>query len=396
MIFSSEFFVYTKQFASIGKHKNKVKYFLDYFHNLQYNRVISIEQEGDYMNSTYFYVSVSVLLSSAVICCMWNYIIHAKRLTKKPVINPMNIFSVLVFISLLIIFIPTAHKTNGNFAVALASAFMDAVDSISFGNSLKDMNARVFGNVEELLKNTEAAHRLYVCFLSLLAPILGARAAFLIFRDFFTQIRFSLNIRNSFHIFSELNEKSVVTAKDIASNNKKAKIIFCSAGNNITQNLYIEQARAINALLTKKSIVGFKVSDRLSAKKVYLYFIGEDEKSNVRLALDKVKIIEKIERDVALLVFSSQESAEYIIDVANKKTNNNHIRIDLFNEAQRTAYNLVFEHPIYDDEEKNDKINIMILGAGNYGLEFAKAVSWCSQMMNRKFNIKIFDKQDFL
>lgn len=351
------------------------------------------------MNSTCFYASVSILLFSAVICFVWNGIIHFKHLTKKPVINPLNVFSVSVFFAIMLLFIPTARNANGNFAIALVSAFMDAVDSISFGNSLKDMNTRVFGSIENLLENTQFVHRLYVCMISLLAPVLGARAVFLIFRDLFTQMRFTFNFKNSFHIFSDLNEKSIVTAKDIALNDKKAKIIFCSAVNNGAKNIYIEQARAINALLTKKSIIGLKISDKLSSKKVYIYLIDKDEKNNVRLALDKVKDIEKTKRDTVLLVFSSQESAEYVIDAANEKTKNDHIRIDLFNEAQRTAYNLVYEHPIYDVAEKNGKINITILGAGKYGVEFAKAVSWCSQMLNTSFDIKLFDKQnkeDFL
>lgn len=346
------------------------------------------------MNDIYFCVSPLLLLLSAIICFAWNCFIHIRRLTKNPIINPMNVFSVSVFIVLLITFMPNAHETHGNFAVALVSAFMDAVDSISFGNSLKDMNVRVFGNVENLFESTGFVHRLYVSFLSLLAPILGARAVFLVFRDLFTQLRFSLNRKNSFHVFSELNEKSVIAAKDIASNDKKAKIIFCSAGNNISKNIYIEQARAMNAMLTKKSIVSFRISDKFSFQKVCFYFIDEDEKNNTRIALDKIKTIKKIKRDVVFLVFSSSESSECVIDIASKTTNNKHIRIDSFDEAQRTAYNLVFEHPIYDVDEKNGKINIMILGASSYGTEFAKAVSWCSQMINQKFDIKFFDKQN--
>lgn len=346
------------------------------------------------MNSIHFYISATVLFASAAICCIWNYVIHIKRLTKKPIVNPMNVFSVSVFAALLIIFIPTANNLNGNFAIALISSFMDSIDSISFGNSLKDMNARVFGNIENLLSSTSFTQRFYVSILYVLGPVLGARAVFLIFRDSFTQLRCLFNIKNNLHIFSELSEKSIVAAKDIVSENKNTKIIFCSVGNNIPENSLIERARTINALLTKKSISGFKTGNGISFGKTYLYFIGKDEKNNVRLALDKVKSIEKTKKDIDLLVFSSQESAEYVIDIANKSSANKHIRIDLFDEAQRTAYNLVFEHPVCDVEEKDEKINIMVLGMGNYGLAFAKAVSWCSQMMNRKFDIKLFDKQN--
>ena len=52
----------------------------------------------------------------------------------------------------------------------------------------------------------------------------------------------------------------------------------------------------------------------------------------------------------------------------------------------------MYEYPVYEAKGKDNHINIMIIGAGNIGLEIAKATAWCSQMTSRTFSVKIFDK----
>ena len=344
------------------------------------------------MNNLYFCISSIILLISTVTCIVWSGVLKYKRLPGRALINPSNVFFASAFVAFMVIFIPTAYKINGNYFMALISSFMDTLKSLSFGSTLNDMNTRVFGGIQNLLTATEFWHRIYVGCLSILVPTLGLRVLYLIFKDFFTQTRYTLNVTRNIHIFSELNEKSLVTARSISRGDRRARIIFCSVMNNAASTHLNEQARTINAWLTKKSVVGFKIRS-LSAKKVCIYFIGQDERNNLRFALDKEKALLNVKKEVDLLIFSSLVSAERVVDTANENNKNRNVRLDLFNEAQRTAYNIVYDHPLYDLPEKNT-INVMVLGAGGYGLEFAKAASWCSQMMNRKFSIRLFDKQN--
>lgn len=346
------------------------------------------------MNSQYFYFSFWFLVVSVILCAVWSFIIRAKHLTKKNVVNPINVFFVSSFLSLLILLIPKAYEQNGNYIIAFISSFRDSFNSMSFGTGLQTINSHIFADADDFLRDTEFLQRLYVCFLSSLIPLFSIRALFLLFKDSFTPLLCKLNIKSNLHVFSSINEKSLVIAKDIFSNNKNAKIVFCSSSKQGTENTHIDQARRINAWITKKSLLGIDLNNRFASGKAFLYFIDKDEKYNVRLALDVAKNIENIKRDINLLVFSSRESSEHVIDIANKKSQNKHVRIDLFNEARRTVYNLVYEHPIYSVGSENEPVNIMVLGAGSYGLEFAKAAAWCSQMISKKFVIRLFDKQN--
>lgn len=337
-----------------------------------------------------FFLSFLILLISGIVCALWNLNIHIKRLSKAQLLNPVNVFSVFVFIAFLVLFIPNAYAERGeNIVLTLLSAFFDTMDGLSFGNRLENMIERFFSG----LPGVPEGYVFYACIVSFMVPVLAMRAVFYVFRDWFTQASFSLNRRKVFHIFSELNDRSLTLAKDIMKEDKKARVVFAQTSKKSTDNIYIEQARKINALLTDKTLNGFKTESGLSDKKLYLYFIGDNKKENIKLALDKFESIRKASKETVVFVFSDDPTAECVVDLANSTNSNPKIRLELFNEAQRTAYNIVYEHPFYDVKSDDGSINIMILGAGHIGVELAKAVTWCSQMINRKVYIRVYDKE---
>lgn len=339
--------------------------------------------------------SLIILFVSGVICSVWNIIIHIRKAQKLPLFNPINVFSVCTFVAMMLMFFSASFDENHNNILAAAvSALFDTVDSISFGNHLSDVLELMFGKSYGVSMPDNKLYFYYAVFISLLAPVLTTRAVFMIFRDTFTQIRCLFNLKDSLHIFSELNEKSIILAKDIISKEKNCKLVFTEVNKKETDVLYIEQARKINALLTKKSVNGFRVIDKLSKKAVYFYYINKNGKNNIKYSLDKFSQIKNMKRKITIFLFSTEGCAEQVVDLANAKNSNDNVKIELINESQRLAYNLIFDHPIYDVNSDDKQVNIMIIGAGHNGLEFAKAISWCGQMLNRNFSVRIYDKED--
>ena len=339
-----------------------------------------------------FIASFLIVLLSAIACVAWNAAIHVKRLSKHSVVNPMSVFSVCTFFAFLLLFIPNAFlKYNKNLFIAILSALFDTIDSLSFGNTIFEMLKRFFENVSAEMK-IQYIYVFYACVITLMVPVLTTRAVFMIFRDVFTQGRYSLSPKKVFHIFSELNNKSITIARDISEKDKDAKIIFTGINKKTTDNLYIEQARKINALLTNKTLNSFNLKTVFPGKRLYLYFVNKDRIFNVNSALDKYEALKDSKAETTIYVFSTDFTDEKIIDIANSRKINPNVRLELFNAAQRIAYNLMYEHPVYEATGKDNHINVMIIGAGNIGLEIAKAAAWCSQMTSRTFSVKIFDK----
>lgn len=345
----------------------------------------------------HFNISFALLITSSVICLVWNYAIHIKKLSKYPLLKPINVFTVSTFVAIMILFVPKAYESTENVLITVISAFLDTVDSFSFGNTVEFAIERIVNGFKWFKETSDdtienSFEVLYTAFMILLAPALTTRAVLSIFTDYFTGLRSRFNMKDDLHIFSQLNEKSLSIAMDISRKGGNNKIVFTSVGKDA--GFLADRARKINAMMTKKSIRSFKLNGHLTNKKLFLYFIETEEKNNVKDAIDKYKKINGFKRDTVLYVFSTQESMERVVDVCNDEKGAGHVRLEFFNEAQRTAYNLVFDHPIFNTENKRDVTNIMILGAGQYGLEIAKAISWCSQSLSKKYSIKIFDKQN--
>ncbi len=340
------------------------------------------------MLDIFFIFSLSTLLLSAIGCVIWSIVIRITKSPRAPLVNPINTFLLFAVIAFFLLFVPNALRAYDNdVVVSSVSAFFDMVDGLSFGNSVADMFNRVFEHVDGVSR----LYVLYALFVIVLMPLLAMRTVLAVFRDFFTQISYLLSCRKKYHIFSELNGKSIILAEDIAQKDEKAHVIFTSVDKSAAERLYIERARRINALLTNKTISGFKISTAAAKNALYLYFVGEDEKKNINLALDKFERIKNSERETVVYLFSTDNSAERFVDLANSQKNNPKVKMQLFNEAQRIAYNLIYEHPVCDVETDGKNINVMVLGASSLGLEVAKAISWSSQMMNYTFSIRLFD-----
>lgn len=345
----------------------------------------------------YFYISFLLLTVSGAICLVWNYIIHYRRLSKYPVFKPINVFSVSTFIAFMLLFMPKAYESTNNIMITLISAFLDTLDSFSFGNTVEFAAERILAGFEWLEKPEAASFEnsfevIYTVFMIFLAPALTARAVLSIFTDSFTGLRSRFNVKDDLHIFSQLNEKSFSIATDIAEKGGRNKIVFTSVGKD--EGFLADRARKINAMLTRKSIRSLKLNGRVTKRKLFLYFIETEEKNNVKDAIDKYEEIKYQERETVMYVFSTQESMEKVVDGCNRKEGSKKVRLEFFNEAQRTAYNLVFDYPFFERPGSDGVTNIMILGAGEYGGEIAKAISWCTRSTGKKYSIKVFDKQD--
>lgn len=57
------------------------------------------------------------------------------------------------------------------------------------------------------------------------APLLSASTLISLFGHTFSRLRFLITLKSEYHIFSEINEKTVATSKAILANNKNAKIV---------------------------------------------------------------------------------------------------------------------------------------------------------------------------
>lgn len=335
--------------------------------------------------------SAIFLLITFIVWLMW--MIISKNTDKKKlwILSSTHILYIGVACAVFSLFLPCFYS-NGWF-VGVVDSITSTVKLFGFDYRASALNELVFGKNAEV----EWIKTVYVSFISVFAPFLTVKAVFNIFKETKTQAAYFLKFGND-HIFSELNEKSICLARDIRKNDKKAVIVFTGVsriGSEEAEQGLIGEAISINALLTKKSIFDFNFAfqHHLNRERTCaLYLIDKDETDNVKNGITLFKKYN--DTKIEIHVFSSLESSESFIDNANEKWGKNAgARLNLINQAQIIAYDLLAKHPMYLAADKcgTNTMSVLVIGTSDIGMECIKAAMWCGKMNTYGFKIRVID-----
>ncbi len=338
---------------------------------------------------TFLIISCSCLILSGVVWFAINTIRTAK-------INMFNSLFVGVFFAALFMFIPI-H------AVAVKVSVLGIIRTIflSVFNTIQVFAAGCeFGSIAEIANSCpnelNNIYQVWMSFIFVLAPIFTFGFVLSLFKNVSAYLKYLGMYFKPVYAFSELNEKSLVLARDIKRNNKNAAIVFTDVFDDNEENIYelMEQARKIGAVCFKKDIllVNFK---RHSAKKPISFFaIGRNETENLNQSL---KLIEnyKMREDTHLYIFSTKIESELLLTAIDKGK----IKVRRINEVQSLVNRILYERGeiIFNSAKENERgekcISAVVIGMGNHGTEMVKALAWYGQMDGYKLEINAFDKE---
>ena len=332
-----------------------------------------------------------------------------KRIEKdERVIKPIHFLTLGVFLSVLLIFIPiyyTSYDFGDKFGVfrPLLIAFHNTIrifildgDFEIIVDSLRDQSI--------FLRIPFSVH---AAVLYVFAPALTFTNVLSLFKNAKHELRFKMCKAEKLYIMSELNKKSIALAKSIYEKREKAVIVFADVfvQNEEDDYEFLTQAREIKAICLKNDIAHL---DFISKKgDVELFLIGKDEAENVTQAVKITTELNKknTKQNVKIFVFSSKPSAAYIIDsikydnlleYAEKEGyGENCFRIRRIDERQQLMWNTIPKMNLFDIANRHDKtLSVLIVGFGNYGMEFFKMLTWYCQFEGYKLQVNILDKKE--
>ena len=254
------------------------------------------------------------------------------------------------------------------------------------------------------------SYLVYLGCIYFVAPVFTLSFILSLFRDISSTLRYFFSRRANLYLFSELNERSLALAEDIAEKNRDKRrtlIVFTdvfSRGEERTEEL-IASAKRIGALCMKKDITELGLNLKKKHKQK-LYFIGENEDENIQQALALINHHANGRFDtehLELYVFSNTVESETLLTSVYGMENINKqdrsvkaMKIRRVNENRNLALQEMLNHPIFDDASEKDgtkQIGIVIVGLGGYGTELLKAICWCSQMPGYALNLHVFEKR---
>ncbi len=210
-----------------------------------------------------------------------------------------------------------------------------------------------------------------------------------------TGLRCRMTRGKDIYVFSELNEKSAVLARDYKNRYRKAVIIFAGVDNNEADSVLLDEARTLRAICLKTDIT--VVNLKKNSKKNYTKFflIGRDEDRNL---IQAVKLIEKCKskkrRNAEIYVFSKKVESGLVLSSMDTAP----VKVRRINEV-RLLVNRILQHdgqrlfetalPVGSDSKT---ISAVIVGLGSYGTEMMKALTWYGQMDGYAIEINAFDQ----
>ncbi len=219
----------------------------------------------------------------------------------------------------------------------------------------------------------------------IILPAVSALTAVTLIAQYITKLRVNGVKRGNktLHVFSQIKEESIIFARDIRKNDKKCEIIFLDDKD---KSEYSDLRHELRCKILDEKIENIRANAK--KRKVYYYCISKDEEKNLNSTLAIMAQLESAKRSVQqnnyIYLFSSDPSAELIIDSLNKGS----INIDIIDEHKIAAYNLISEYPLLEYATDN-KISVLICGWSDVGQEVLKAASWCGMLPGYELSISV-------
>ena len=371
----------------------------------------------------------------------------------KRALTSLHIFTLGVFISTVVIFIPVyyvgydfgdSYTVVRPFLISIHHAFRVFILDGEF-DTIRNAVEGV-GTIPHVLFSV------YAGLLYVLAPILTFSNVLSLFKNVKNEIRFSWYKRRPFYVFSELNEKSITLAESIvndnedkssndtksiakedkvADNTKKMKpvIVFTDVFEQDEEDDYelLLRAHDIRAILLKKDIT--RLNTKRKKSYIEFFLIGDNESENTEQAIKLTNInIDSIKR--AVYLFSAKQSSGYVLDslYKGKCVLSEKLEKKIVEDAAGVLYKNTLSAEDFDFEdsfylrridniallpinvlsdrstvsavskaiigEETKRISLMIIGTGEYGKAFLKTALWLYQQLGYLVEISVLDKEE--
>ena len=230
------------------------------------------------------------------------------------------------------------------------------------------------------------------------APVFTFGFVLSFFKNLSSMIRFKITRNADTYVFSELNEKSLVLARDLKNNNRRRVIIFCDVFERDDERFgeLLESAKKIDAIFFEKDILDIKFDKHVKHGSLYFFITGADETENINQSLGLVKKYGQYET-AHLYLFSDSISGEVLLFCGK----NNKMKIHRVNESRAMIHNALYQDPtvVFENTcgvtpDGNKVISAVLVGLGGYGMETLKTLVWYGQMDGYRLRIDAFDKDE--
>lgn len=254
----------------------------------------------------------------------------------------------------------------------------------------------------------------YAAVLFIVSPLMTAGFVLSFFKNISSLFKYTFKNSDEICYISQLNEVSISLATNILNEErdedcdcsrfrrrKKPIVVFFDVfeKNEEVDTELIDRAKRLGCICFSKDIteIGLKLSRKINRK---FYFIGDGVDENIKQAITMINHCRVAKRgryntkNTEFYVFSTTNESEALLN----SVDNGNMKLRRVNEKRNLVIGTVlssdiFKNPVVD-ENGDKRINVLIVGAGSYGIEFLKTICWCGQIPGYKVCVHIADKRE--
>lgn len=327
--------------------------------------------------------------------------------TTKQVLSAIQMFTMGVFISTVLMFIPICYtdcslEDSYGYIRPFLLALHNALRVFILDTDFKIV-------VDALKCQPAALHvlfSLYAAVLYVLAPVLTFSTVLSAFVNINDIVRYRWHRFRKHYILSELNERSLALARSISDSGEKAVIVFTGIPAHAEDDKLglLDQARDLKAICLRRDVTSLNIISKKGDVEIFL--IGQDESENVNKAITITRDLNEKNKkyNVKVFVFCSKPGTAVVVDsikydklldhAAKNGYSEKCFKLRRIDEKRQMMWNLVPEMGLFDVAMRHDQcLSVLICGLGSYGMEFLKTVLWYCQFEGFKLQINIVDKQ---
>lgn len=228
--------------------------------------------------------------------------------------------------------------------------------------------------------------RIYIALLGVLhvtLPAISALTAVTVLLQCFSSIQlfFANKRKRPMYVFSEVNERSLHTAKSLG--HTKCDIVFAGSAVDALNS----EIRNRHGIIFKEEAISELAVRSRKGKDIYFFCISDDEDASMSHALRLIEqfasIKESEQEHIHIYLFSKYQDFSMYIDSADRGT----LDVRCVNEYEVQIHNLLDKHSLMKYQKSG--IHVLLHGLSDMNLVALKAIAWCGQISGFSLRISV-------
>ncbi len=340
-----------------------------------------------------------ICLVSAILLLAFSFgsmvILLRSASARRRLLKPLNVILAGAFLASLILHLPVFYNLAEGGNPGIFKTLMMGLHSTFQVFTVDSDRSIILENIHCPAPWLDGLYSGLLSFLYVMVPLLTIGFVLSFFHSFTVYGRYLIHYSSEMYVFSAYNSKSLMLARDLRAHHPKALLVFAGIGETEKDELDAHQ-EALRAVPFSGNVVTLPYAWHSRGSALSLMLTSDDETTNL---VEAAKLIRQLgdRENTTLYVFHAGPQSEMVL--SGLDTGKAVVR--MLNEARSLVYlrlyqegGRLFETAGPPDPAGRRQIAAAVVGLGDIGKEYVRALAWFGQMDGYDLKIDAYDPDE--